>query len=172
MTMKQPKRKTASAKKVKSFNIDDEVYSKLMKILEESKSPIGLSVLVNEFLRQFYEYLTKATKILKEEKTDLSIADVVYDSLKMRYFDSMSFNMFVELLEGIRNPKFKMLMEHVQSKGEMPLWSETRINNLINSHEASKRGMTVEQYLKDKYGEFEADEGLTLIAKEHTLIKE
>jgi hypothetical protein len=170
--MKQPKRKTASAKKVKSFNIDDEVYSKLMKILDESKSPIGLSVLVNEFLRQFYEYLTKATKKLKDEKTDLSIADVVYDSLKMRYFDSMSFNMFVELLDGIKNPKFKMLIEHVQSRGEMPLWPETRITNLINSHEASKRGMTVEQYLNDKYADFEDDKGFTFIPKKVTLIEE
>ncbi len=134
-----------------------------MKILEESNSHIGLSVLVNEFLKQLYDYLIKAEKNLKKEKTDLSIADVIYDSLKMKYFESMSFGMFVELLEGIKNPKFRLLMDHVKSRGEMPFWEETRISNLINSHEASKRGMTVEQYLKDKYGEFEADEGLRLI---------
>ena len=154
--MKQPKRKTESAKKVRSFNIDDGVYGKLMKILEESKSPVGLSVLVNEFLKQFYDYLIKAEKKLKKARTDLPLCDVVYDSLKMKYFESLSFGMFHEWLELSKHKKFRDLMDSVRSRQEMPLWADTRINNLINTHEASKRGMTVEKYIQDKY-EFKAD---------------
>jgi hypothetical protein len=151
MKIKQPKRKIKSVKKIRSFNIDEKIYSKLMEILEDSNSPIGLSVLVNEFLRQFCEYLIKAKELLQREDTDsdLPLADVIYDSLKIKYFDSMSFAMFKEFIELIKHPTIKNIMT---SEGYSPLWAETRVSNLIDIHEASKRNMSVGHYLDEKHG--------------------
>lgn len=75
-----------SLKKVKSFNLDDKIYNDLMEILEASGTQTTLSALVNDFLRKLYVYLIEADGIIKREKSDLPLSQVIYDSSEIEYF--------------------------------------------------------------------------------------
>jgi len=107
-----------SLKKVKSFNIDDKIYKNLVELFEESGTQISLSVLVDEFLRKLYVYVIEADGVIKRQKSDLPLSQIVYDCRQIEYFREA-------------NKK------------------DIRVLNLIWSHEASQRGMSLDEYLHE-----------------------
>ena len=73
-------------KKIKSINLDDRVYSGLMEILESSGSPVTLSALVDDYFRKLFVYMIEAEGLLKKEKSDIPLSNVLYDCLNIEYF--------------------------------------------------------------------------------------
>lgn len=84
VTKKEGEKK--SLKKVKSFNLDDKIYKNLMELMEASGAQITLSAFVDEFLRKLYIYLIEADGVIKKNKSDLPLSQVIYDCRDIEYF--------------------------------------------------------------------------------------
>jgi len=167
--MKQSKKmiKTRQpTKKIKSFSLDDSIYVELQELFNKSDSHISLSILVNNYLKQLLAYLKEAEETISLEKSDLPLTDIIYNTLKIEYFNSMSTEYLKESIKLLDIEQFRNL---IRSGAMTPLFSNDRIRNLIDTHEASKLGMKIDDYSRMKeereFGHIEGQDGLKVKAK-------